>query len=159
MKYYKLTLYAWLLWTCIACQKKESDVPMFQSLKPYPSSCFYHNSNIFLVLGDVQEYTGNAVYAPYFASTINWIYSQYLHGIKIKYILQTGDITWGNRPRQYKVYQQYTDLIAKYIPMIACVGNHDYTYDRKRRNRRSLLFIIYRIYYSLRAKLADRKLL
>lgn len=131
MKYYKLTLYAWLLWTCIACQKKDQTFPV-PTLKSIPfDPVFNHNSEYILVLGDVQEYTGNAVYAPYFASTINWIYSQYLHGIKIKYILQTGDITWGNRPRQYKVYQQYTDLIAEYIPMIACVGNHDYTYDEK----------------------------
>lgn len=111
--------------------KKDQTFPV-PTLKSIPfDPVFNHNSEYILVLGDVQEYTGNAVYAPYFASTINWIYSQYLHGIKIKYILQTGDITWGNRPRQYKVYQQYTDLITKYIPMIACVGNHDYTYDEK----------------------------
>ena len=61
MKYYKLTLYAWLLWTCIACQKKDQTFPV-PTLKSIPfDPVFNHNSEYILVLGDVQEYTGNAV--------------------------------------------------------------------------------------------------
>lgn len=131
MKLCRLIFYTWLLWTCIACQKNDRAFPS-PTLKSIPfDPVLNHSSEYILVLGDVQEYTENAIYAPYFEATINWIYSQYSHGVKIKYILQTGDITWGNLPRQYKVYQQYTGSITKYIPMIACVGNHDYTCDEK----------------------------
>ncbi len=127
MKLWKLPLYLCLLGLCFACDK-DDEATLTPTLLPY-DSVLDPSSEYILILGDVQYYTCHTKNEPYFEATINWIYSQYQYGAKIKYVLQTGDITEQNRPSQYKVYQKYIGLITDYLPVIACTGNHDYTWD------------------------------
>ena len=85
------------------------------------------NSEYMVVIGDIQEYTSR--YDSYYMATMNWIISQRVMGANIKCILQTGDITYGNSKGEYATFNKYTLPIVQYLPYIACIGNHDYTWD------------------------------
>ena len=86
-------------------------------------------SEYIVVIGDVQEYTANMDYMPYYAATVEWIYSQYLNGIDIKCVLQVGDITSNNQEHQYQSFYNATISLAEFLPYVACIGNHDYEWD------------------------------
>lgn len=90
-------------------------------------------SEYIVVIGDVQEYTANMDYMPYYTATVEWIYSQYLNGIDIKCVLQVGDITSNNQEHQYQSFYNATISLAELLPYVACIGNHDYEWDENAR--------------------------
>ena len=86
-------------------------------------------SEYIVVIGDIQEYTNNMFLMSYYESTIQWIYSQYMQGMDIKCVLQTGDLTAGNLPSQYQSFYNVTMPLGEFLPYIACIGNHDYNWN------------------------------
>lgn len=81
-----------------------------------------------VVIGDTQVYTLMPNYYSYYASTMDWIWSQVKHGKNIKCVLHVGDITENNLPEQYDIFYRVTHPTAELIPFIVCPGNHDYTW-------------------------------
>lgn len=112
-----------------------------ESLHEFDSSvlkqtlCLDSNLNIkseyIVVIGDIQEYTAGKGYDFYYNTTVNWILSQHIQGIDIKCVLQLGDLTNYNAKEQYNVFYHYTLPMAEEVPYIACIGNHDYMWDKK----------------------------
>ena len=100
-----------------------------------------------IVLGDIQEYTGNVLYYPYFKATMDWIYSQKIHGKNIKLIMQTGDLTNSNEVFQYTVFEELTSFASQIIPYISCIGNHDYVWNNGLiDNRKATLYSTYTVF-------------
>lgn len=88
------------------------------------------DSEYIIVIGDTQIYTSfGPTYYYYYASTMDWIWSQVKHGKNIQCVLHVGDITDNNLPQQYDVFWDMTAPTAELIPYIACTGNHDYDWD------------------------------
>lgn len=102
-------------------------------------------SEYFIVLGDIQEYTCRTDWLSYYVGTMNWIWSQYQQGQSVKCILQVGDVTYENAVSQWKNYYNPTIKIAEKIPYLTCTGNHDYSWDEKSKinDRRSTLINSY----------------
>ena len=86
-------------------------------------------SEYMVVIGDIQEYTANPALMPYYEATVQWIYSQYMQGMDIKCVLQVGDLTASNLYNEYQSFYNVTSQLAEEIPYIACIGNHDYTWE------------------------------
>ena len=82
-----------------------------------------------IVIGDTQVYTLMSKFYSYYASTMDWIWSQVKHGKNIKCVLHVGDVTESNSPEQYEIFHRVTRPTAELIPYIVCTGNHDYEWD------------------------------
>lgn len=102
-------------------------------------------SEYIVVIGDIQEYTNNMFLMSYYESTIQWIYSQYMQGMDIKCVLQTGDLTATNLPAQYQSFYNVTSTLTNFLPFVACIGNHDYNWNESSKiiDRNSTLFSQY----------------
>ncbi len=87
------------------------------------------SSEYVVVLGDLQEYTGNHRYRPWLQHTMDWIWSQYRFGRKIRCILQVGDATSDNSVGNWEVFMYHYRQVGRDIPLIVCPGNHDYTWN------------------------------
>ena len=129
--------------SCASEQNEEQKAALFSTVKIKPE--LNPDSEYIIVLGDIQEYTANPMFYPYLASTMSWIKKELSFGENIQAVLQVGDLTWGNEKTQYEVFYKYTLPIAKSVPFIACIGNHDYSTDKKGKilNRTSTLFSNY----------------
>lgn len=116
------------------------------------------NSEYMVVIGDIQGYTKGDGNDRYYGVTMNWIYSQYFWGYKIKRVLQLGDITENNDWLQYELFYKYTLPVAQYIPYIACIGNHDYVWDEAARinDRTQTLFTEYTSFELTKSLIVDR---
>lgn len=115
------------------------------------------NSEYIIVLGDIQEYTNEEAYYPYFQATMEWIWNKIKEGKNIKCVLQTGDITWTNQHYQYNIFYKYTYPVALEIPYISCPGNHDYSYSNGYiKNRYSTLFSQYTSFEKVNQLIVDR---
>mgnify|MGYP003290493802 CR=1 FL=1 len=115
------------------------------------------NSEYIIVLGDIQEYTNEEAYYPYFQATMEWIWNKIKDGKNIKCVLQTGDITWTNQHYQYNIFYKYTYPVALEIPYISCPGNHDYSYSNGYiKNRYSTLFSQYTSFDNVNQLVVDR---
>lgn len=116
------------------------------------------DSEYIVVIGDIQEYTHYREYNVYYAETMSWIYSQYHLGAKIKCVLQVGDLTMNNLPAQYDTFYKYTYPVAALLPYIACIGNHDYTWnaDAEIVDRNNTLFSQYVSFNSTEKKIVHR---
>lgn len=115
------------------------------------------NSEYIIVLGDIQEYTNEEAYYPYFQATMEWIWNKIKEGKNIKCVLQTGDITWTNQHYQYNIFYKYTYPVALEIPYISCPGNHDYSYSNGYiKNRYSTLFSQYTSFDNVNQLVVDR---
>ena len=89
------------------------------------------DSEYMAVIGDIQEYTGNADLMPYYAATLEWIYSQKLQGMNIQSVLMTGDVTSNNLPAQYEMFYETTLPLAEIVPYIAFLVKHDYKWNEE----------------------------
>lgn len=113
---------------------------------PWISSFFRNDCSYIFVIGDIQEYTDPyKSYQSYYEATIDWIYQCYIQGVNVSCVLQTGDLTWGNKPSQYDIYYDITEKVSNNIPFISCIGNHDYTWNTSSEieDRSSSLFTNY----------------
>lgn len=114
--------------TLVSCENQKIYEPqplMLMALDENPD----FTSEYIVVIGDIQEYTANPAWMPYYEATVQWIYSQYMQGMKIKCVLQVGDLTASNLYNEYQSFYNVTSLLAEEIPYIACIGNHDYTWE------------------------------
>ena len=153
MKYIKVILMLVIVFTGISCGNYSDDFPDFTS----EDTVLKDGSEYIVVLGDIQEYTDNKYYYPYFEATMEWIYNQISLGKNIKCVLQTGDITWANQHYQYDVFYRYTYPVALEIPYIACPGNHDYSFSNGLiKNRYSTLFSQYTSFEKVNQLIVDR---
>lgn len=116
----------------ISCSNdwNKTETPVVYKLALSLDTNLNEDSEYVVVLGDIQEYTAGKGYEGYYATTMNWILSQYMLGINIRCILQVGDLTNYNAENQYNVFYHYTLPVAEYLPFIACIGNHDYVWDK-----------------------------
>ena len=94
-------------------------------------SSFDAESEYIIVVGDIQEYTYNDCYQPYLEFTMQWIYTAVDAGMAVNCVLQTGDITSDNSRGQWRTFEKYTEPVAKLVPFVACIGNHDYDWNDK----------------------------
>lgn len=104
-----------------ACEKLEfSD--LLEENKDYNSAVYI------AVFGDIQ-YTTNEMYIDVYKHSLNWIQRRSKEGWHFNCILHTGDITMNNQHLQWKHFYSATAPIAKKIPFISMIGDHDYTWD------------------------------
>lgn len=123
----------------ISCTK---DLPYLNT----PDPVLKDDAEYIVVIGDIQEYTHDKDKLKYYKATINWIYSQIVNGKKIKCVLQTGDLTNNNMDWQYNAFYHSSSDLFELVPLVACTGNHDYSYDTKDYkifDRKSTLFSDY----------------
>ena len=114
------------------------------------------NCDYIVVIGDTQVYTNDLECYSYFTATVDWIWSQCKHGKNIKCVLQTGDVTENNLPKQYQAYYNAMCYIANLIPVISCTGNHDYDWiNYKITDRNSSLFSYYTTFPLLKSKVIN----
>lgn len=119
-------LLIFILSSLYSCDKQSEEIGLFSSQLDTDLNI---DSEYIVVIGDIQLYTYKKRYEIYYERTMNWILSQYFSGINFKCILQMGDITNNNSEYQYNIFYKHTLPVAQYIPYIACIGNHDYTWD------------------------------
>lgn len=122
-------LFGSLLCICSCNPQNESIEPGLNRLNLNWDCNIDKGSEYIVVIGDIQEYTNGNTYKSYYGATMDWILSQHILGANIRCVLQTGDITNLNTVNQYDIFYQYTLPVAKYLPYVACIGNHDYTWD------------------------------
>ena len=109
----------------VSCEKDDLHTPELLLEDPVlKDDCDY-----IIVIGDTQVYTNDIKYYPYYEATMNWIWSQCKYGKNIRCVLHTGDITENNSPHQYKLFYNVTAPTVALIPYVACIGNHDYTWE------------------------------
>lgn len=161
MKSCSLLLLAVFSFLCTCCDAQpESEQPQIAVYNVQPKLDGHLNldSEYIVVIGDIQEYTHYREYNVYYAETMSWIYSQYHLGAKIKCVLQVGDLTMNNLPAQYDTFYKYTYPVAALLPYIACIGNHDYTWnaDAEIVDRNNTLFSQYVSFNSTEKKIVHR---
>lgn len=141
--------------SCTSGQNEVPDTALFRIAKT--ESDLNPDSEYIVVLGDIQEYTANPTFYPYLSSTMWWIKGEWDLGKNIQAVLQVGDLTWANKKEQYEVFYKYTLPVAKSVPFIACIGNHDYDTDKQGRilNRTSTLFSNYVSFDLTKKKLVE----
>lgn len=85
-----------------------------------------------IILGDLQEYTtGKSTNMRMFENTVNWIDAQINSGVSINCVLQVGDVTASNEEGQWVNYKKTIAKIEDDVPVILCIGNHDYTWNNQ----------------------------
>lgn len=161
MKLFSFILLAVLCFLCTCCDAKSESDPFQIAVYNVQKDLDKHlnrDSEYIVVIGDIQEYTHYREYNVYYAATMAWIYSQYQLGANIKCVLQVGDLTMNNLPAQYDVFYKYTYPVAALLPYIACIGNHDYTWnaDAKIMDRNNTLFSHYVSFDSTEKKIVSR---
>lgn len=138
------------------CSKEEPDYRI-ELLSRDP--LMIDSSEYIVVLGDLQEYTGNYRYRPWLQHTMDWIWSQYHYDRNIRCILQVGDVTSDNSAGNWDVFMYHYSQVRSDIPMIVCVGNHDYTWSKGSwliEDRYSTLFSDYITYEDTSAVVIER---
>lgn len=146
--YYRLFYFLLIGSLLIACSKDQSREKTMNAIEaeltlvPLDYDPILNTeSEYVVVIGDIQEYTKNNDLGYYWAYTMSWIAAQKKAGVKINYILQTGDLTDNNTYDQWYRYAVVRNFLPE-TPFIACPGNHDYKWNKDGQitNRSSSLF-------------------
>lgn len=124
-----IILFIIFLFSFVSCQKEPT---IELDLQP-EDQVLDKNCEYIAVLGDIQEYTGDATKYPFLDKTMNWLWSQQQYGKKFNSILQVGDITSNNTTSNWKRFYGSTISTAEEVLYVACIGNHDYTWDDRER--------------------------
>ena len=121
-------------------------------------SSFASDSEYIIVVGDIQEYTYDESLQPYLEYTMQWIYNAVDAGVGVNCVLQVGDITGFNRRSEWRAFARYTEPVAKLVPFVACIGNHDYDWndESKIESRNDTHFSKYVNFSKAKAKLVVR---
>ena len=105
-----------------ACDHLEEPVPVKDNI-------IVDSSTVYIaVFGDIQ-YTTNAQYISIYQHSLNWIQKKANEGWLFNCVLHTGDITMSNESYQWNYFSQVTKPLAKRIPYISMIGDHDYTWE------------------------------
>lgn len=126
-------------------------------LQDYYDENLNQHSKYIAVIGDIQSYTISDSTMEYYKSTINWLRNQIDSGIKIKSVLQLGDITEINSPFEWNLFKHYSINLYSVIPFYVCTGNHDYDWDEqsKIKNRSSSHINEYAHFYLSDSNIVD----
>lgn len=84
------------------------------------------DSEYFIVFGDIQGYTVSSLTMAPYDKSINWILNQLDDGVKLKCILQDGDVSETNSEEEWERFRSSSIEVASRIPFFSSVGNHDY---------------------------------
>ncbi len=77
-----------------------------------------------MIVPDIQYYTNNEDMLKYLDAIVDYCTDQQE---SISFVLQTGDVTNNNQPYQWSnAYQRFFSKLPNSIPVIFCLGNHDY---------------------------------
>ena len=107
-----------------ACNDDYLDPPI-----PVKENIIVDSSTVYIaVFGDIQ-YLTNASYIKIYQQSLNWIQEKANEGWLFNYVLHTGDITMSNTLSQWNCFYQATDPLARRIPYISMIGDHDYTWE------------------------------
>lgn len=82
------------------------------------------------VMGDVQEYTYANELRPYFQHTMDWLSIAKTKGLNLNCVLFTGDLTENNSAHDYIAFHSCVEGVAAQIPVVCCIGNHDYYWEK-----------------------------
>lgn len=94
-----------------------------------PDSIFSADSHYIVVIGDVQEYTSNNHLINYLKRTCKWVKSQQDYFGVFSCVLQNGDLTNTNNPKQWKRANEGMAYLGDSILWIPVTGNHDYAWN------------------------------
>lgn len=119
---------------------------------------FNVDSQYIIVVGDIQEYTYNESLHPYLEYTMQWIYNAIDADMAVNSVLLVGDVTSENRRGEWRVFSRYTEPVARKVPFVACIGNHDYEWNNKSEieDRDDTHFSKYLSFDKAKAQVVDR---
>lgn len=105
----------------ISCDSDDNSNDVIQIME-------YNDSSEYIaVFGDIQYVTNSANIFLYHHSC-NWILAQKHAGMNINSVLLVGDVTQHNMVGSWKCFKSATQELAKEIPFISAIGDHDYTW-------------------------------
>lgn len=107
------------------CQLGCAKEPMEFAEKPIPDpdTVLHSDSRYIAIFGDIQAYTKNDSYLPYYRESLRWIVS---HNDCIRFVMHTGDVTDNNYISQWERFYSATEPFSTTVPFYTCIGNHDY---------------------------------
>lgn len=117
----KFDLFFVLFLILVSCNTEES--PKEIKIMEYNDSSEY-----IAIFGDIQYYT-NAGFISLYQYSCDWILAQKHAGMNINSVLHTGDVTQTNAKGEWNCFYNATQELAKEIPYISAIGDHDYTWD------------------------------
>lgn len=115
-----------------ACSKNDTPDPYADVFDEYDYKNIGYDeivnkeSEYIIVVGDLQYITMPSANIENLRIIIDWIRSQLSNGVRIKGILQTGDMTQSNSDAQWRIFNSHTLHLRRDIPTFMCTGNHDY---------------------------------
>lgn len=95
------------------------------------------NSFSIIIIPDTQNYFNTLESKETFVNLLNWV-NENANRLNVELILQTGDITNTNLDEEWQYYSSSFSLVDSNIPIIYCIGNHDYEGSGNPINRNSL---------------------
>lgn len=107
-----------------ACNKNHDDDELFN--KTEWGEHVDMSSDIIIFIPDIQIYTDDEDKTRYLDAIIDKIIVLYDNGVKIKTVVQAGDITNRNTIREWETADRLFSRLDNKIPYIMCTGNHDY---------------------------------
>lgn len=84
------------------------------------------SSDLIIFIPDIQIYTNYENKTKYLDAIIDKILVLYDNGVKIKAVLQAGDITNRNTIKEWETADRIFSRLDNKISYIMCTGNHDY---------------------------------
>ncbi len=108
----------------LSCSRVHEDNPEFDLAEW--NSHVESTSELMIFIPDIQIYTDEEDKTRYLNAIIDRILTLHDNGVKIKAVLQAGDITNRNTTREWASADRLFSRLDNKIPYIMCPGNHDY---------------------------------
>ena len=105
-----------------AAKSKTNSNPSAKKTKP-PVAPFVPRSWTIAIMPDIQKYTSH--YPGLVRLQARWI-AENKHKRNIVYVLQSGDLTDNNHPRQWERASRAMGILDDVVPYSIVTGNHDY---------------------------------
>lgn len=112
------------------CSEPETVIEPFREPGDICWRGFSESSDYIAVMGDVQSYTSDSRFLPYFKCTMRWVAEEVGKGAPVRGMLFTGDLTDNKSASQWNIFRNVTLQGASRILTVCCPGNHDYDWDR-----------------------------
>lgn len=94
-----------------------------------PDDLINPESQYLIMVGDIQKYTDNGFYFPYLTASLDWVRCQQSAYGNIAAVVQLGDVTNNNLPRQWKGAARAFSHLADSTLYTWVTGNHDYNWE------------------------------
>lgn len=96
-------------------------------------------SELIILIPDIQNYISDPAYHPVLGSNIDRIIEMNKMGYKVKAVVQVGDVTNFNSPKEWEVADSiFNKLKINKINYVLTTGNHDYGEEGKSNSRETL---------------------